>query len=129
MVPLPQTSGWWGGGGNSATANRRRHGPSTAPPRSADPATLEGSAAAVRHTAVAGTKITILEVTTAAMAMRVGGGALFGIGVEGRAGGGGGWEGRGEDSRSGCLSPAAPPPQQLALAVAVAFIARFSCVP
>jgi hypothetical protein len=42
--------------------------------------------------------------------MRVGGGALFGIGVEGRAGGVGGWEGRGEDSGSGCLSPAAPPP-------------------
>jgi hypothetical protein len=53
--------------------------------------------------------MTVLKVTTAATAMRVSGGALFGIGVEGRAGGGGGWEGRGEESGSGGLSPATPP--------------------
>jgi hypothetical protein len=61
--------------------------------------------------------------------MQVGGGALFGIGVEGRAGGGGGWEGRGEDRGAGVYHQLPPPQQQLALAVVVAFIARFSCVP
>ncbi len=71
--------------------------------------------------------MTILEVTMTATAMQVGGGALFGIGVEGRAGGAVG-EGGGEWER-GFITSCPPPPRQLALAVAVVFIARFSCVP
>jgi hypothetical protein len=111
MVPLPQTSGRWGGGGISTTANRRRHGPSTVPPQLADPAILKGSAAAVCRTVATGTKMTVLEVTTAATAMRVGGGALFGIGVEGRARGGRwlGGEGGGEREQ-GFITSCPPPP-------------------